>query len=72
MLTPHEVAEQAARLLDRPVPVLSVPRRRAALARSLALWPRILERSARPLLALGRLRQRRLKRRVEAGGWPAG
>jgi short-subunit dehydrogenase len=72
MLTPHEVAEQAARLLDRPVPVLSVPRRRGALARSLALWPRILERSARPLLALGRLRQRRLKRRVDAESWPAG
>jgi hypothetical protein len=72
MLTPRQVAERASRLLDRPRPVASIPRSRAVLARTYDLFPRLERASMKPLLAVGRLKARRLKRRIEAGGSPPG
>jgi NAD(P)-dependent dehydrogenase (short-subunit alcohol dehydrogenase family) len=70
MLTPRQVAERAGGLLDRPRPVATIPRRRAALARTYDLFPRLERASMKPLLAVGRLKARRLRRKIEAGGWP--
>jgi hypothetical protein len=71
MLTPRQVAERASRLLDWPRPVASIPRSRAVLARTSTL-PRLERASMKPLLAVGRLKARRLKRRIEAGVSPPG
>ena len=63
MLSPEHVAAQAVSLLDRPRAVLSVPRRRGALARLYDLFPGLELRSMGILLALGGRSQRRLKNR---------
>lgn len=70
MLRPEQVAERVNRLVDRPRPVVSVPRYRGALVRAFDLWPRAAMPLARPLLAWGRVQQRLLKRRIAAGRWP--
>lgn len=70
LLMPEQVAERAGRLLDRPRPVVTMPRYRGAFARLADLMPRLGLRMIGPVLAQGRAKQRRLKRKVEAGKWP--
>ena len=70
MLMPEQVAERVERLLDKPKPVLTIPRWRGRFARffdrhpelSLRLTP-LLMRDARPPPA-------RFKKKVESGKWP--
>jgi len=64
LLQPRAVAEAVGRLVDKPRPVTILPRRRGPLLRAIDLWPRLGQRAIGPALAAGRLKQRRMKRRV--------
>ncbi len=66
LLQPEQVAEAVGRLVDRPRPLLVIPRWRGVLLRAFDLWPRLALRGARPALAYGRLQQRRLRRKAQA------
>jgi NAD(P)-dependent dehydrogenase (short-subunit alcohol dehydrogenase family) len=70
LLLPERVAERAMDLLDRPRPVLTIPRWRGAFMRAGDLWPRVALALTPSVLASGRLQQRRFKRKVAAGRWP--
>ena len=70
MLLPGQVAERVERLLDRPRPLVTIPRWRGALVRLYATFPSLLLRFLPLALKDARRRQARLKRKVEAGGWP--
>lgn len=70
MLLPEEVAARVGRLVGRPRPVVAMPAWRGALVRLFDAFPRAALRGQRPALALGRLQQRALKRKVESGRWP--
>ncbi len=71
LLTPEQVADRVERLFDRPRPVLTIPRWRGAFVRTFDRWPSLAVRGVGPVLAYGRLQQRRLARKVRAGRWPA-
>ncbi len=64
LLKPEQVAEAVDRVVDRPRPVTIVPRRRGPLIRALDLWPRLGLKVMGPALAVGRLRQKRMRRRL--------
>jgi short-subunit dehydrogenase len=70
LLLPAQVAAEVGRLLDHPAPVRVVPRHRALLLRTVDAFPRIGLAGIRPLLVQARMKQRRIKRKVEAGQWP--
>ena len=70
MLMPGEVAEAVVRLLDRPRPVLIMPRWRGRLLRYFDRHPRLAMATAPLAMADAQRRQRRFKKRVEAGRWP--
>jgi NAD(P)-dependent dehydrogenase (short-subunit alcohol dehydrogenase family) len=70
LLLPERVGERAMELLDRPRPVLTIPRWRGAFLRMGDAWPRFALAMTPAVLASGRLQQRRFKRRVAAGKWP--
>jgi short-subunit dehydrogenase len=70
MLLPEQVAARVERLLERPRPVVTLPRRRGFVLRMADIWPRLGLRSAAPAVARGRRRQRALARKVRAGTWP--
>jgi NADP-dependent 3-hydroxy acid dehydrogenase YdfG len=70
LLLPEQVAERVGWLLDHPRPVTVIPRFRGPLLRVLDAFPRLLVAGAGPLLAAGRLKQRRYKRKVQRGRWP--
>ncbi len=70
MFTPEAVAGRVAGLLDRPRPLLVMPRWRGAMLRVFDAWPRLAIASLPLLLSDARRRQRRFKRRVESGRWP--
>jgi NAD(P)-dependent dehydrogenase (short-subunit alcohol dehydrogenase family) len=72
MFLPEEVAARVEGLLDRPRPVVTMPRRRGALLRIADAWPQVLLSTAGPALARGRRRQRSFRRKVDAGSWPGG
>jgi NAD(P)-dependent dehydrogenase (short-subunit alcohol dehydrogenase family) len=70
LFMPRQIAERAMRLLDKPEPVLAIPRWRGRFARFFASHPRLLV-AATPLLMRDALRrQRSFKRKVESGKWP--
>jgi NAD(P)-dependent dehydrogenase (short-subunit alcohol dehydrogenase family) len=70
MFMPQQIAERVERLLDRPEPVLAIPRWRGRFARFIAQHPR-LAIGITPLLMSDALRrQRSFKKKVEAGKWP--
>jgi NAD(P)-dependent dehydrogenase (short-subunit alcohol dehydrogenase family) len=70
MLMPEQVAEHVERLLDKPKPVLTIPRWRGQFARFFDRHPK-LSLSLTPLLMRDALRrQRAFKRKVESGKWP--
>ena len=65
LLRPEEVAARVDRLLDRPRPVVSLPRHRGLQVRMYDLWPRLMLASIPVLMPLGRFQQRRAARRLE-------
>jgi hypothetical protein len=69
-MRPETVAERAVGLLDRPRVVLTIPRRRAVLLRFADLAPGLANRLLPLVLADARRRQRRWKKRIEAGRGP--
>jgi NAD(P)-dependent dehydrogenase (short-subunit alcohol dehydrogenase family) len=70
MFMPQQIAERVEALLDRPEPVLAIPRWRGRFARFVASHPRMAV-ALTPLLMRDALRrQRSFKRKVEAGKWP--
>ena len=69
-MSPAEVAEHTVALLDRPRPLLTIPRRRAAFIRFADLFPGLAVRMLPLLLADARRKQRRWKKRIEAGRGP--
>lgn len=58
LLMPADVAARVVRLLDHPRPVVSIPRWRGAIARSLALFPRLGIRLLPLIFADARRKQR--------------
>jgi len=70
LLRPEAVAPKVAELLDRPRPVLTVPRWRGAVVRLLDAFPDAAARMIPLFMADARRRQRRWKKRIEAGDAP--
>jgi NAD(P)-dependent dehydrogenase (short-subunit alcohol dehydrogenase family) len=70
MLMPAEVAQRVSQLVDKPRPLVTIPRWRGAVARFFDRYPRLTLASIRLVMADAQRRQRRYKRRVEAGDWP--
>jgi short-subunit dehydrogenase len=70
MLMPEEVAEGVMGLLDKPRPMLIMPRWRGRLVRYFDRHPRLAIATAPLAMADARRRQRRFKKRVESGRWP--
>jgi NAD(P)-dependent dehydrogenase (short-subunit alcohol dehydrogenase family) len=70
LLMPEYVAARVADVLDHPRPVTTIPRWRGALMRVFDGWPRLAIRGIGPVIASGRLQQRRLARKVQRGTWP--
>jgi NAD(P)-dependent dehydrogenase (short-subunit alcohol dehydrogenase family) len=70
MFMPQQIAERVEGLLDRPEPVLAIPRWRGRFARFIANHPRLAV-GLTPLVMRDALRrQRSFKKKVEAGRWP--
>jgi NAD(P)-dependent dehydrogenase (short-subunit alcohol dehydrogenase family) len=70
MLMPEQVAEHVEGLLDRPQPVLTIPRWRGRFARFFDRHPRLSLRLTPLLMRDALRRQRAFKKKVEAGEWP--
>jgi hypothetical protein len=66
MLDPGEVAEHAVALLDRPRPVLAVPRWRGWAVRVFDASPRLALRMLPLVMALARRKQRAFARGAQA------
>jgi short-subunit dehydrogenase len=64
LLTPERVAARVARVVERPRPVVTVPRWRGAQVRLIDAFPRLSLRLAKLILATGRAGQRRQARRL--------
>jgi short-subunit dehydrogenase len=63
MMSPERVAGRVVSLLDRPRPVLTIPRWRGALVRISESFPALTLRSLGPVMGLGRAQQRRFRER---------
>jgi NAD(P)-dependent dehydrogenase (short-subunit alcohol dehydrogenase family) len=70
MMMPDEVAAEVEKLLDRPKAVLTIPRWRGHFVRWVDRHPDLAARLAPFVMRDAERRQRRFKRRVEAGKWP--
>ncbi|HXF00026.1 MAG TPA: SDR family NAD(P)-dependent oxidoreductase [Solirubrobacterales bacterium] len=70
LLRAETVAPQVVALLDHPRPVLAIPRWRGLFVRFLDAFPRLTSRLMPLFMADARRRQRRWKKRVEAGKEP--
>ena len=70
LLRAEEVAPKIAGLLDHPRPVLTIPRWRGAFVRVLDAFPGLATRLMPLFMADARRRQRRWKKRIEAGKLP--
>jgi NAD(P)-dependent dehydrogenase (short-subunit alcohol dehydrogenase family) len=68
LLKAEDVAPRVADLLDRPRPVLAIPRWRGVLVRLIDAFPRLAMRAMPLFMADARRRQRRWKGRFGAGG----
>jgi NAD(P)-dependent dehydrogenase (short-subunit alcohol dehydrogenase family) len=69
LLRAERVAPLVAALLDRPRPVLAIPRWRGVFVRLIDAFPSLAIRAMPLFMADARRRQRRWKARIEAG-WP--
>jgi NAD(P)-dependent dehydrogenase (short-subunit alcohol dehydrogenase family) len=70
LMRAEEVAPRMVELLDRPRPVLAIPRWRGAFVRLLDAFPGATTRLMPLFMADARRRQRRWKKRIEAGKGP--
>jgi NAD(P)-dependent dehydrogenase (short-subunit alcohol dehydrogenase family) len=70
MLMPEKVAEHVEGLLDKPRPVLAIPRWRGQFARFFDRHPKLSLRLTPLLMRDALRRQRAFKRKVESGKWP--
>lgn len=70
LLTPEEVAEGVKGLINKPRPLLTMPKSRGLTVRILATFPRAGVRLAPLIMKDAERRQRRYKRRIESGNWP--
>jgi NAD(P)-dependent dehydrogenase (short-subunit alcohol dehydrogenase family) len=70
MLMPEQVADQVAGLLDKPQPVLTIPRWRGRFARFFDRHPKLSLRLTPLLMRDARRRQRAFKKKVVSGKWP--
>jgi len=64
LLRPERVARRVARIVERPRPVVSIPRWRGLQVRVLDTFPRLAAPAAGLILAYGRAQQRRRARRL--------
>ena len=70
LLMAEEVAERIGKLIDRPRPVLTIPRWRGAVLRTFDAFPRLTLRLIPLLIRDAERRQRRYKKLIESGRWP--
>lgn len=70
MFMPQQIAERVERLLDKPEPVLAIPRWRGRFARFFSRHPRLAVGLTPMLMWDARRRQRSFKKKVQAGRWP--
>ena len=70
LLTPDRIAHAVGRLVDRPRPILVVPRWRGPMLRLFDLFPRLALRLLPAVMWDARRKQRRYRRLIEAGKWP--
>jgi NAD(P)-dependent dehydrogenase (short-subunit alcohol dehydrogenase family) len=70
LLRAEEVASEVGKLTERPRPLLIIPRWRGPELRLVALFPRLALRVLPFLMWDARRRQRRYKKKIEAGRWP--
>ncbi len=70
LLTPAEVAREVGKLIERPRPVLIVPRWRGPVLRLFDLFPSLAVRLLPLVMADARRRQRHYKKSIESGQWP--
>jgi NAD(P)-dependent dehydrogenase (short-subunit alcohol dehydrogenase family) len=70
MLMPEQVAEHVERLIDKPKPVLAIPRWRGQFARFFHRHPRLSLHLTPLLMRDARRRQRAFKKNVQSGKWP--
>ena len=70
LMSPAEAARSVGSLLDRPRPVLTVPRWRGLFVRLFDLFPGLAVRLVPTMMADARRRQRRWKKRIETGRTP--
>jgi NAD(P)-dependent dehydrogenase (short-subunit alcohol dehydrogenase family) len=70
LLRADDVAPKVAALLDRPRPVLTIPRWRGAFVRLIDAFPRLATRMMPLFMADARRRQRQWRKRIEAGQAP--
>ncbi|HEX6688057.1 MAG TPA: SDR family NAD(P)-dependent oxidoreductase [Solirubrobacterales bacterium] len=70
LLTPEQVAAAVGKLVERPRPLLVLPRWRGPLLRLFDLFPRFALRLLPLVMRDARRRQRRYKKLIQAGRWP--
>ena len=70
LLQPSDVAPKVVGLLDKPRAVLAIPRWRGIFVRLFAAFPHAAQRAIPAFMADARRRQKRWKRRIEAGERP--
>ena len=70
LLTAEQVAPRIAGLLDRPRPVLTIPRWRGVVLRLVDAFPALGIRAVPLLMRDAERRQRAYKRKIESGRWP--
>ncbi len=70
MMMPEQVAEHVEGLLERPKPVLAIPRWRGQFARFFDRHPQLSLRLTPLLMRDAVRRQRAFKKKVEGGKWP--
>ena len=70
MLMPEEVAEHVEGLLDKPKPVLAIPRWRGQFARFFDRYPKLSLRLTPLLMRDAARRPRAFKKKVQSGKWP--
>lgn len=70
MLMPQQVAERVEGLIDKPEPVLAIPRWRGRFARFFDRHPQLALRLTPLLMRDALRRQRSFRKKVESGKWP--
>ncbi|MEX2108737.1 MAG: SDR family oxidoreductase [Solirubrobacterales bacterium] len=70
LLTPEQIAKAVGKLTERPRPLLIIPRWRGPMLRLFDTFPRLAVRLIPLVMRDAKRRQRRYKKKIEAGRWP--